>query len=439
MDQAERDRMQAELRKHGELKATPVKHKEAAGVADFLKRVHKFAGKPFGLNNPPGEMLSELLSIPALASTLERVAYGEPLTTGAGMTAKPRAETMEAAMAVAPLAQMTRGLPVGASTKTVKEQPMLQGFYRGYAGERGEPGEIFASPQRAVAEYYANKRSAQTGGEPNIEMVLADPSAGKAYGHSTRGTGAEPPLTTMARKLAAGDVQATTPLGSLREQNFQRFIDPSVERGRFYHGTGEDIRAFDPDAGEIGHEVPTFVSPDPSFASGFYNRRPSTADELWEAGITQEFPQHGANVMPVHVQVRNPFDYSNEAHVEALHKAMTEHPLIGPDFAFSKKRLSSGDWAALEDPTILELLKALGHDAMYVSEGGVKNLGIFDPRRIKSAIGNRGTYDIKEPDITKADGGSVSIPDDFTAPDMSDGGRALPDPDYMRLALQQSR
>lgn len=435
--------MQAELRKHGELKATPVKHKEAKGVADFLKRVHKFAGKPFGLNNPPGEMLSELLSIPALASTLERVAYGEPLTTGAGMTAKPRAETMEAAMAVAPLAQMTRGLPVGASTKTVKEQPMLQGFYRGYAGERGEPGEIFASPQRAVAEYYANKRSAQAGGEPNIEMVLADPSAGKAYGHSTRGTGAEPPLTTMARKLAAGDVQATTPLGSLREQNFQRFIDPSVERGRFYHGTGEDIRAFDPDAGEIGHEVPTFVSADPAFASGFFNRRPSTADQLWESGITGEFPQHGANVMPVHVQVRNPYDPAKAEHSERLVGAMRENALFDRptvrDPALLEKLIREGNWGAMEDPEVMKLMQALGYDAFYTQEGGVKNLGIFDPRRIKSAIGNRGTYDIKEPDITKADGGSVSTPDDFTAPDMSDGGRALPDPDYMRLALQQSR
>lgn len=109
--------MQAELRKHGELKATPVKNKEAAGMADFLHRAHRFVSEPFGYKNPPGELISEMLGVPAVARTLERVGYGAPLTTGAGMTTKPRADTAEAALAVAPLAQVTRGLPVGAAIK----------------------------------------------------------------------------------------------------------------------------------------------------------------------------------------------------------------------------------------------------------------------------------------------------------------------------------
>ena len=54
-----------------------------------------------------------------------------------------------------------------------------------------------------------------------------------------------------------------------------------------------------------------------------------------------------------------------------------------------------------------------GHDAMYMQEihegfgKNVKNLGVFDPRYIKSAIGNRGTYDTEDYDITKAKGGRV--------------------------------
>jgi hypothetical protein len=36
---------------------------------------------------------------------------------------------------------------------------------------------------------------------------------------------------------------------------------------------------------------------------------------------------------------------------------------------------------------------------------------VFDPRKIKSAIGNRGTYDMTTPDITKALGGSVDDED----------------------------
>lgn len=97
----------------GEIKATPVKNKQALGMSKALQAVHGFASKPFGYNNPPGEMISEFLGIPATARTLERMGYGEPLTTGKGMTTKPREDTMEALMSVAPLAPATKGAPVG--------------------------------------------------------------------------------------------------------------------------------------------------------------------------------------------------------------------------------------------------------------------------------------------------------------------------------------
>jgi hypothetical protein len=49
-------------------------------------------------------MLMNLLGVPAVQQTMERMAYGEPLTTGSGMTTKPRPEVIDAAMAVAPVA-----------------------------------------------------------------------------------------------------------------------------------------------------------------------------------------------------------------------------------------------------------------------------------------------------------------------------------------------
>ena len=62
-----------------------------------------------------------------------------------------------------------------------QEQKMLQGFYRGYAGEN-KPAQTafgtetyFVSPQRKVADYYAQRRAAETGAEPHAEMILADP------------------------------------------------------------------------------------------------------------------------------------------------------------------------------------------------------------------------------------------------------------------------
>jgi hypothetical protein len=94
-----------------------------------------------------------------------------------------------------------------------KEQKMLMGVYRGYAGERGAPEDVFATPQKSIADYYARRRAAETGGDPHAEMLLVDPFAGEQYGLSI-------PLDkynrdinfTKARKLKPEDVKDRTQL-----------------------------------------------------------------------------------------------------------------------------------------------------------------------------------------------------------------------------------
>jgi hypothetical protein len=83
--------------------------------------VHEFMAKPFGYENPPGEMVSSLIGLPGAAKTLERMAYGDPLTSGAGMTTNLLPETTEAAMlalgAAPTVLKATKNLPVGLSIK----------------------------------------------------------------------------------------------------------------------------------------------------------------------------------------------------------------------------------------------------------------------------------------------------------------------------------
>jgi hypothetical protein len=110
------------------------------------------------------------------------------------------------------------GAVTAAGKKAKQEQKMLQGFYRGYAGDydaakaAAQDSGVFVSPQRAVAEYYAEKRAGQTGLDPHLEMILADPFSGRGYGHSTMGTGKNPPMVTRARELAPEDVEGRTQL-----------------------------------------------------------------------------------------------------------------------------------------------------------------------------------------------------------------------------------
>jgi hypothetical protein len=70
--------------------------------------------------------LMEFLQVPDIAQTLDRVSYGEPLTTGAGMTTKLRPEAENTLMAALgmipagrPIIKATKGLPVGMSIKDV--------------------------------------------------------------------------------------------------------------------------------------------------------------------------------------------------------------------------------------------------------------------------------------------------------------------------------
>ncbi len=104
--------------------ATPMQNPIMGLLAERLKQAQEFAAKPFGYSNPPAEMLMNLLGIPAVQQTAERIAYGEPLTTGRGMTTQIRPEAVEAALTVAPT--------VGLLGKTAERGAMAAGR----AGER---------------------------------------------------------------------------------------------------------------------------------------------------------------------------------------------------------------------------------------------------------------------------------------------------------------
>ena len=111
------------------IRPTPMENPLLGLLAERLKQAQGFAAKPFGYSNPPAEMLMNLLGIPAVQQTMERKAYGEPMTTGRGMTTQLRPEVAEAALTVAPaaglLGKATKGLPVGMSIKPVDDLTSL--------------------------------------------------------------------------------------------------------------------------------------------------------------------------------------------------------------------------------------------------------------------------------------------------------------------------
>jgi hypothetical protein len=224
-----------------------------------------------------------------------------------------------------------------------------------------------------------------------------------------------------------------------REANLQKFLSPSAEKRRMYHGSKEpnitefktrkDLTNEDNMTGHYADERDAvFLSPDPEFSKDF---------SVW--GYTDE--GKAPTTYPVYVQVEKPFDFDNPEHlqkVKATYLDMFHNPeseFYDPHITSSERSMDlhrfnqkvddlpkdENNWGRIENQQFQDVLKDLGFDSFYTRERGTKNLGIYDPNRIKSAIGNRGTYDLGESDINKAEGGGAFKKLEF----MADGGKLI--------------
>ena len=155
-----------------------------------------------------------------------------------------------------------------------------------------------------------------------------------------------------------------------REGNLAKFLEPSVVKDRLYHGTKNDIKSFDlskrgaSDISSVGGGI--YLTPDPNVASFYSKIVPG---------------ESGSNVMPVHAQVKNPFEYDLAMPFKSQENSNE----------FSKK------------------LQDAGYDSIVQRDnnGKIVELVVFEPTQIKSAIGNEGTYNPLDPDITKKRGGLI--------------------------------
>ena len=107
----------------------PMPRNEYLGaLADFL------AGSYSAERTQQMQGISKFLGVPAVSQTLDRLSYGEPLTTGAGGlggTTRIRPEVLEAALTVAPLAQ-----PVTMASLQAARAARQAALAGGRAGER---------------------------------------------------------------------------------------------------------------------------------------------------------------------------------------------------------------------------------------------------------------------------------------------------------------
>ena len=164
-----------------------------------------------------------------------------------------------------------------------------------------------------------------------------------------------------------------------RQQNlmdWHKDADPAFKNKdgspkRLFHRTSASFDKFNVDP-------VTYLGEDPSNLPQMHNRK-----------------AEGDNIMPVHARASNPLlldEFNHQEMRDRYAKGDREFPFaVTPE---TKKRLMDAGFDAIVNDDIY----GTGDPAEYV---------MFDGDQIKSASGNRGTYDPNEDDITKSRGGAL--------------------------------
>jgi len=161
-----------------------------------------------------------------------------------------------------------------------------------------------------------------------------------------------------------------------------------------YHATtANDIESFRPGVERDGVAGAIFTAANPHDAIGVsefkYGKNPE-----------------GLNVHKLYVRAENPWDPNNKQHVEALARHLEKNdpgidklpPYRDDDGQQMKSslrdRLSMGDWQTIERPEAQKYIRG-NHDGFYEREHNASDetLAVFDPKQLKSATGNKGTWD----------------------------------------------
>ena len=236
--------------------------------------------------------------------------------------------------------------------------------------------------------------------------------------------------TAKAAKPALKAVQEVLPAAE-REANLAKFLEKSKIKNKAYHATDQDVKRFDPKADkrtENKSNIAGWMTNDPEFANDFAAqkfRHWKTRERPWEQD--PNVPE-GANIMPVHLSIENPFyatdlikNLSGELNMDeanAVAKALGVgvDELLG-DIPKAIKYKSSGyerehtprGFDLVKSTVATDAMKRLGHDGVIGIENGSEVYAPFEETQIKSATGNRGTYDTSKPDLNEAQGGLVHL------------------------------
>lgn len=139
------------------------------------------------------------------------------------------------------------------------------------------------------------------------------------------------------------------------------------------------------------------------------------------------------SVMPAHISLKNPLDVGTERDwadnpqmIRQAADTMFKSGMIDPDYLKAAEKLYdlSYDRDLVSDPRefdrqAAQALREAGHDGIIytnrIEDPGSRSFVTLGPEQVKSSIGNQGTFDPTNPNMTKKDGGEVDGDDGIDA------------------------
>ncbi len=155
-----------------------------------------------------------------------------------------------------------------------------------------------------------------------------------------------------------------------------KVVDQNGAPQRVFHGTGRNFDKFSPGKTWGGHRQPAmFFTDDPSIASGYTDRNPTTWDDN---GLPV-----GGNIVPVYLSLQNPLEL--DAQGDSMFGVADDHVLL------AAKR------SGRDGIIVRNVIDAPSHRLRHTQTVYV----VFDPKKIKSVF-NRGSFDQDTNKISEA-------------------------------------
>jgi hypothetical protein len=181
-----------------------------------------------------------------------------------------------------------------------------------------------------------------------------------------------------------------------REANLQKFLAKSQVKDPVFHASKADVKKFSPKhrtgVSSMGHHF-------------------GTAEQANFRTTQYDFDSQSPNIGKYHLSIENPLEVSHMASFAPDHLAeqLMDMNLLKPETYDALSAKHNYDNIAIGDE-LVKVLRKSGYDGLkYANEREGQGFSYvpLNPTQIKSATGNRGTYDLEDADISKADGGKI--------------------------------